>query len=410
MEIFRTTTLGELGKYKNPKNNKGLFDFWRFCEKATAFFVIISLVSSTIDYEINYSPYRDYRNCYEEYKESATLRWLTFASSVCAIIFVVLGAYSEILWEEYLYSIDPRCRPEVQKRKYRRLAFEIILLMIFPYSNINAQINVPYGIRESYIFICFDLFEILYAIMWIRLYFLVKIYLSYSPYVSHVARRVITENKLKPGLAFTFKCMFKTNPMTMIIFFIGIPCILTLGMMSRVFERPLIFLSNQDWVNPITAVWVSYSTMMIGVYGDYFPLSLFGRLTNVACYLVGTVFFVLILANMEKQAFLSKKQRRAFNDISLMKKAADLIKYSMKYYYLANRNSPMKTSIFVKFRQKLVTFKNKRWDLFDKARQSDLDSVKLKKKLRKMRKNIDKIHEKVEIVSKLLETKRNLKL
>ena len=150
--------------------------------------------------------------------------------------------------------------------------------------------------------------------------------------------------------------------------------------------------------------------MMIGVYGDYFPLSLFGRLTNVACYLVGTVFFVLILANMEKQAFLSKKQRRAFNDISLMKKAADLIKYSMKYYYLANRNSPMKTSIFVKFRQKLVTFKNKRWDLFDKARQSDLDSVKLKKKLRKMRKNIDKIHEKVGIVSKLLETKRNLKL
>ena len=109
-------------------------------------------------------------------------------------------------------------------------------------------------------------------------------------------------------------------------------------MITRIYERPLIFLSKQDWVNPVTAIWFSYSTMMLGVYGDYYPLSVYGRIVNLVAYIIGTLFFAMIFSNMENQIYLTNKQRKAFNDISLMNEAANIIKSSFKYMLSIRKN------------------------------------------------------------------------
>ena len=105
---FPKSTLIELGANKKTDKSLILFVFWRRCEIGVAFFVVLSLISSAIDYEINFSPYRDYGNCMEEYNEISNLRWMTFASSMSAIALVLIGTYSQYLWEDYLYITDFR--------------------------------------------------------------------------------------------------------------------------------------------------------------------------------------------------------------------------------------------------------------------------------------------------------------
>ena len=406
MREMRSTLL-ELKSSKDSDKSLQLFAFWRYSEIATVFFVVLSLISSTIDYELNYSSYRTYNNCYEEYTENINLRWLTFSSSIAAIISLLLGTYAFYLWEDYLYITDPRCRPHKFKRNYLKLVLEVLLLSIFPYAHLRYTIYQSYGVNEGFVFICYSIDEILYSIMWFRFYFILKLASSYSPFASHVARRLAIQNNAKTGFVFAFKCMFKSNPMLMIIFFIGIPTIIVIGMITRVYERPLIFLSAQDWVNPITAVWFSYSTMMLGVYGDFYPLSLYGRLTNFVAYMIGTLFFVMIFVNMQNQAFLSKRQRRAFNEISLMNEAADVIKCGMRYYISIKNYQVTIEHNFMEFHEKMVIFKNKRRDLFNMTRQRELDAVELRFSLRKSKKNMDKLYRKLEVVSHLINQKLN---
>lgn len=398
-------TLIELRGNKDSDKSLILFDYWRYCEIATVVFVIMSLISATIDYEINFSPYRTYNNCYEEYNENLNLRWITFSTSFASIFFVVLGTYSQYKWEDYLYITDPRCRPFKNERYYLKPIFEILLLLIFPYSGVKSTSFLAYGLKEGWVDICYSISELLFSVMWLRFYFILKVVLSYSDYVSHVAKRFAIENQVKSGFIFAFKCMFNTDPLKMIVFFIGIPAIIVIGMMTRVFERPLIFLSLQDWVNPITAVWFSYSTMMLGVYGDFYPLSTYGRLVNVVAYIIGTLFFVLIFVNMQNQAFLTKRQRRAFNDISLMNDAANVIKYSISYYGSVKN---YEISMIPKARllqEKMRIFKENKIELYNMTRQRELDVVQLRVSMRKCRKIMSRIYSKMEITTRLINAK-----
>jgi hypothetical protein len=306
------STFAGLYTNKNTDKSSKLLEFWRFCNVAVAILVLISLLASTISYETNYENGRRNNDCFEQYSSMLLFQWVTFLASIGGIIFVVLGNYTKSLWEEYLVAVDSRFQPFRVKRKYLKLAFEVLLLAIMPYSGLDFHLSEYYGVNEGFLEVCYGISEVLYSLMWLRFYFILKVFLSHPNYVNRVNERITTQCKVKPGLVFTFKSLFKTQPMVMIIFFIGVPSIIVVGMAFRVFERPWIFISNQDWTNPITAVWFSYSTMMLGIYGNYYPLSTYGRIINVVAYLIGTLFFTLIFVNMENQTYLTRKQRKAF--------------------------------------------------------------------------------------------------
>lgn len=402
------STLTEIQENSSTDKSVNLLQLWRNCELATAFFSILSVISSLIDYEYNFSYYRDYNNCKQTNSEDSDLRWVTFFSSLSAIICVLIGTYTQYQWEDYLFLTDPSCEYEKTKRFFLRPALEIGLLLVFPYPRINFKIYEPYGINSGYIHICYNYFELVYSFMWLRLYFILKIILDFSPYVGHVARRATLENKVKIGIVFAFKCLFKSHPMMMIVFFIGIPSIVACGMMTRTYERPLIDLSKQDWENPIIAIWFSYSSMMLGVYGDNFPLSILGKTSNVFSYIIGTLFFVLIFVNMENQTYLTRKQRKAFNDISIMTEAADTIKFSIKYLIASKIGGSSRIKAMKEFRKRLTKFSHKRKYLLDMPRHRDLDFVDLMRKIRKMRKNMDRVHNKLGIAVQLINKKRTM--
>lgn len=402
------STLAEIQDNENTDVSVNLLNLWRNCELGTALFAVFSIFFSTIDYEANFSPYRDYKNCFQEYENDNYFRWITLGCSLAAIVLIFASYYTQYHWEDYLRIIDPTCEFIKNKGFYVKPTLEIALLLIFPYPNVNLEIYEAYGLNTHYIDICYNLFELVYSFMWLRLYFLLKLILNFSPYVGHVARRSTIENRVKYGIVFAFKCLFKSHPMLMIIFCIGLPSIIAIGMMTRIYERPLIKLSNQDWENPIIAIWFSYSSMMLGVYGDYYPLSTLGRTINVISYLIGTLFFVLIFVNMENQTYLTRKQRKAFNDIELMPHAADLIKASIRYCISLKIGGIAKKKALAMMNKKLIKFRFKRKYLLDMPRHRDLDMVVLMRRFRKQKKNMDRIYRKMEEVVHLINKKRAL--
>lgn len=399
-------TLVQIRANESTDRSVNLIRLWKHCEVATAIFVVVSVGASAADYEINFSPYRTYKNCYEEYHEDKNLRWITFGSSLAAILFVLIGAYTKRQWEEYINITDSGFDSQKRKKIHWRTVFEVILLCIFPYFDLRSETFEPYGVNEGFTDICYSLSELLYSIMWLRFYFILKAVSSHSQYVSHVAHRAAIENKVKPGIIFSFKAMFKSNPMAMIVFFIGFPAIIVIGMMMRVYERPLIFLSNQDWVNPITAVWFSYSTMMLGVYGDYFPFSLVGRLVNVVAYLIGTLFFVMIFVNMQNQTYLTKRQHKAFHDISLIPDAANVVKRCIIYNYYRSRHDFKRFRTFHAMKATLAKFKTKRHRLHSMSRQKELDKVELMRSITKSQKLMNRIYTKIGVVQQLIDIKQ----
>lgn len=402
------STLAEIQNNEKTDRSVNLLKLWRNCEFGTAFFAVISVFISTIDYETNFSPYRDYHNCNLEYRTDQHLRWISLGCSLAAVVFVMASSYAQYQWEDYLLITDETCKFVKTKRFFIKPLLEVAILIVFPYPYMDLEIYEPYGLNTHYIDICYNLVELIYSIMWLRFYFLVKIILDFSPYVGHVARRATIENRVKYGIVFAFKCMFKSNPMFMIIFTIGFPSIIAAGMMTRVYERPLIKLSKQDWENPIIAIWFSYSSMMLGVYGDFYPLSFLGRTTNVVSYLIGTLFFVLIFVNMENQTYLSRKQRKAFNDIELIPSAANLIKASIRYYISSNIGGLSKKKALDELNKRLLKFRYKRKYLLDMPRQRDLDMIVLMRRFRKQKKNMDRIYRKIEEVVHLINKKKSL--
>jgi hypothetical protein len=402
------STLTEIQENETTDKSVNLLQLWRSSELGAAFFAILSMISATIDYEYNFSPYREYHNCRHGSTEDSDLRWVTCFSSFAGIVFVLLGTYTHYQWEDYILLIDQTSEYKTSKKFLLRPVLEILLFMVFPYPKVNFKVYENHGINEHYIQICYNYSELVYSFMWLRLYFVLKIVLDYSPFVGHVARRATLENRVKNGIAFSFKCLFRSDPMMMIVFFIGIPSIVACGMMTRTYERPLIDLSQQDWENPVIAIWFSYSSMMLGVYGDNYPFSTMGKTTNVFSYIIGTLFFVLIFVNMENQTYLTRKQRKAFNDISITIEAANTIKSSIKFYIASKIGGSSRREALKHFQKNLTQFSHKRKYLLDMPRHRDLDIVDLMRKIRKMRRNMDRVHSKLAVAVQLINKKRSL--
>lgn len=127
----------------------------------------------------------------------------------------------------------------------------------------------------------------------IRLYLVIRFILSFSRYRNSRMQRLCHINGTNANFMFALKCWKNDRPYTFITASLVVPLIIC-GYCMRMFERPLIPVSSFNFNDLGNCIWCIIITMATVGYGDYFPISNFGRIIGILACLWG-VFIVSIM-------------------------------------------------------------------------------------------------------------------
>ncbi|CAG9324768.1 unnamed protein product [Blepharisma stoltei] len=340
-----------------------LFNKYRSCELAFAVFANLGLVASTIDYEVSYSPYRTHNNCLQD-SNSMTHRMIAMLTSLMALIFVFLKHFQKEIWIKYQQETEKilnktRTRPyfstyavnEKQSTKIVRI-FEIISLCLFPYPYIDADIPIPMRWEFRDLHGCYKLSEIMYAFMFVRIFYLFKALSNYTIYRDHLARRYCTFYRTRANSRFSFKCVIARYPLSVIIICMTIPALVILGLILRIFERPNDDLTGQDYEDPTNAIWVCATFLTLEGFTNFDPASIPAECVIMICFAVGTIIYTLTLLTLWSNINLNDKQEKVFVNIHKTHAAAMLISAGFSYYKLKGKYGEHSLAA-VKAREKL---------------------------------------------------------
>jgi hypothetical protein len=313
-----------------------LFQMWRGYDAIAASFSVIGLVLSTIEYEINYSEHRTYKNCDEYRVVGDWLRYGTTLTTLMALLFVLLRYYYKDKWIGVLYRIQQESMMgTVWRKAEQRRNFEIILesffLCIFPYPELRRILYIPIRHDFKTVLTCYTWSEILYSFMFLRLFHILRAISNYTRYQDYVARLVCGKYNLKPNALFSFKCLLATYPfyvISLMFFFL----LVFSSIVFRVFERPLQDFQKEYFSNPLTSLWFVLETASTLGYGDLYPFSYPGRTISVIIYLLGAIIFTIIIVTLQKVTALSYDEDQAFQHILKSKNAAAVIRAGIRYF------------------------------------------------------------------------------
>lgn len=116
---------------------------------------------------------------------------------------------------------------------------------------------------------------------------------------------------------FAMKALKRKNPYVFIGVSLVIP-ILCAAYCLRIFERPMIPTSGQRFDEFINCVWCVIITMTTVGYGDYFPISTFGRMIGIISCLWGVFIVSIFVVTLNGLLEFTKSEGRAFEALERM--------------------------------------------------------------------------------------------
>ena len=121
--------------------------------------------------------------------------------------------------------------------------------------------------------------------MTLRMYLLIRFLITFTRFRSARQQRLcLYSNDSEAGFLFAIKGIKEDYPFIFVSFALVIPLI-ALSYCIRIFERPLIPVSGQNFDSIANCMWYVIVTMATVGYGDYFPLSYMGRIIGmVSCF------------------------------------------------------------------------------------------------------------------------------
>lgn len=369
------------------------FRLWRSFDLVSAFFSLAGIVFSTIDYELNYSSRRNYSNCEANPIGGHSLRYFTAISTFAAIATLMYRYYEKLRWKIKVFCL-PRDHIYISSKKKNiiLMCVEISVLCLFPYPNYEKNIYIPLRIHFQTIHTCYTLSEVLYVLMFLRFFIILRALINYSSFQNERGRAYCQANKVKPNLRFLAKCLVAQDP----IFFISGLAVLSLFILAltfRVFERPTDDISNFFYSNPMTAIWFMVENMTTLGYGDYYPITYPARIISVAGYCVGAIIFALMILSMQEHVQLTRNQGLVYNSIIKMPQSALIITSCVKYYLAKKRLGSDSSEVIMLY----LDLQNN----ISKYRMLKAKTeVKPKKELLEIRNNIKKLHLQVRKINK----------
>jgi Ion channel len=352
-----------------------LFKDWRHYRLISGICATSAIIPVLMDYEISYSPDREIDVCRTS-QSYVVLRIITLLLSFVAIILHFL--YRDIYYKwlkniPFTYKeLEPYHRVSVlevmemqRKRKFWSYLLEgetpvvLFLFLIFPYPGDYYTFTIPQQFTKSVVLdneypyeyksVCYYFSELWYAVMYLRLAYLVLATFSYGKFQTNLAMSSAEKYGVKINPAFSIKCYVKAYPLIILVFYFLIPGIIVFGILVRLFERPL---SLQDFNPLFNSCWYVIITMTTVGYGDMHAISILGRAMTVFSIFWGGIILSLTFVTVGGTLQLSPNEKKAYNAILVGRGAADAIGDSL----VTSRHNYRDKSAWAAIRFKLRQF------------------------------------------------------
>ena len=145
----------------------------------------------------------------------------------------------------------------------------------------------------------YQLFDIILAIMFMRLIFLTRAIENNHIYTDPVSRKVCNNYGFSTGIRFSFKCHFQIEPEKTVISLFA-ATVFVLAYVLRIFEMPY-YRSHDEFDSEFDNFFNSAYLVLITIttvgYGDFFPKTIMGKILAVFIAIFGAFLIsMLVLA------------------------------------------------------------------------------------------------------------------
>jgi len=361
MESYLKNTLGvsmpsSIRNKTNPytKLHNLYYSHWQNCRFIGSLLAVAAIIPSTLSYEHSYSALRTPETCQIE-KE------LGFNYRIVAFTLSYLGIFFELAYKHYYYKwirmyplvfneIPPARQISMveffeltRKRSFsehliERYTFAAILLyMLFPYPGVNIKFTMSQYILYEQVKVCYYLEELLYVLMFFRIFYLIFNLMAFGMLHTPNARRILESNKVRISATFSVKAYIYLYPAIVLVFLFLIPGIVIFGEAFRVFERPI---NTQDLSSIENSFWLAYITMFTIGYGDFYPVSVLGRVVAIFTIIWGGFILSILFNTVRSFVNLNKTEDAAYKEITLAKESRELIQDFGKLIKTKRKNKP----------------------------------------------------------------------
>lgn len=144
-----------------------------------------------------------------------------------------------------------------------------------------------------------------------RLYLIIRFGLSASRYRNSRMQRLCLINGAEATFMYSIKAFKNDRPYTFIVASLVIPLIVC-GYALRMFERPMISISKQDFNDLGNCLWCVLITMTTVGYGDFFPISNFGRMIGIIACLWGVFIVSIFVVTLTNLLEFTKQENKSY--------------------------------------------------------------------------------------------------
>jgi hypothetical protein len=349
LKIIQQIAYVKAHKEDHMRLSRSLFFKWRLFHLFYSAFAAIAILPAAIDYESRYSRDRTASECAIDNSDE-TYRWVIVLFSLAALC--CLGAYRiyKLQWRTILQSVYEELPPLQNehlfdlikmKRKAaeqfilsRMTVFEIILLFVNPYPYLHATVVVPQQIDFNEVNVCYYISEFTYVLMYFRILFFCRSLLNFGNYKSEIAMRTCQQFRIPTKAAFALKCTVARYPLQTLAYFVT-SSVVIFGLVQRVFERPMMHYpgqyEGQDFDYLGNSMWNIFITMTTVGYGDFSPITLFGRVVTAVSAFWGGIILSMTFVTLQSVFILTSNESKAYSLLNQAEAAANVIGAAFDY-------------------------------------------------------------------------------
>lgn len=254
------------------------------------------------------------------------------------------GFYDENI--EDMFLGDNRLDSQKENLFSKRLFFDLLVNIILPIPGLDFIINIQELDRDSQKLVNVEylLSDFIYLILNIRFIFLFRAAINYSIFSNSYAINLCREYKVSNNIRFAIKCLLKKHHIKLVMFFF-MGGLIIFAFMLRIVERPFwVFLGRIEFENYFIPLWNVFITMTTIGYGDFYPITLMGKIIVVFAALWGTFICSLIIVCLHDLLSLSNDQFNVFTKIVKSRSAMKFIESAYLLHWKQLKTSNIKES------------------------------------------------------------------